>query len=135
MAHNTLVEEKSPPSLPAYTGYVCECGTRAIPEKRVNVSLAHTCTRACIRVLPEGYRIGVQQITLISAKQYSYRLLAGEECGAQGRAYCVFLWEFRLSLFFTCTFIWCKNCTSDLYKSGRFIIRDKLRDRILHNFR
>lgn len=133
MAHNTLVEEKSPPSLPAYTGYVWYARHswkegKCVPRTHVHTRV-HTCTTRGL------YRIGVQQITLISAKQYSYRLLAGEECGAQGRAYCVFLWEFRLSLFFTCTFIWCKNCTSDLYKSERFIIRDKLRDRILHNFR
>lgn len=96
MAHNTLVEEKSPRYLPAYSVYarVCMCvyarhfwkEGKCVPRTHV-----HTRVHTCARTTRGLYRIGVQQITLISAKQYSYRLLAGEECEAQGRVYCVFL--------------------------------------------
>lgn len=120
MAHNTLVEEKPPRWPPTRCAmrvclYVC-VGTRprAVPEKRVKVSLTVPCT-VCTRVHACGYvraritrglyRIGGQQITLISTKQYSYRFSAGVERRVQGCAYirdwkswridCCIFWEFR----------------------------------------
>lgn len=113
MAHNTLVEEKSPRCLPAYTrARMCVCVlvcVRAPFLKRGWMCPSHTRVHACAYVCAYYPRA----ISYRSPTDNSYLGEAvflptssgGGMRSSQGRAYCVSLWKFRLNLFFTYTLL------------------------------